>query len=73
MQKDQNIKDSQKLAKLSSHSIRVGSCVQLHVADMGTGFIKFRLRWRSSAFKMYLRNIPALAKQHLQALTASVF
>ena len=68
-----DIKCKHKLAKFSSHSFRVGACVQLHVANKDPEFIKFRLRWRSKAFKMYLRNIPALAKQHLQALTASVF
>ena len=68
-----NIKCPTKLAKCSSHSFRVGACVQLHAANQDTEFIKFRLRWRSDSFKMYLRNIPALARQHLEALNAPVF
>ena len=68
-----NIKCPTKLAKFSSHSFRVGACVQLHAANQDTEFIKFRLRWRSDSFKMYLRNIPALARQHLEALNAPVF
>ena len=30
--------------------------------------IKFRLRWRSDAFMMYLRNIIALAERHRDLL-----
>ena len=68
-----SIKCPIQLAKFSSHSYRVGACVQLHAANQDAEFIKFRLRWRSDSFKMYLRNIPALARKHLEALNAPVF
>ena len=63
-----NIKDKKELSKFTAHSIRVGACVILHSQNVSTEDIKFRLRWRSDAFRMYLRNIVALAEQHMKIL-----
>lgn len=63
-----NITDKAELKRYSCHSIRVGACVQLHVAGMTTDFIKKALRWRSDAFQMYLRNVGALAAQRNKAI-----
>ena len=60
------------IQKFSPHSIRVGACVALHVLNKDTSFIQFRLRWRSDAFKMYLRNVAALAIQHCKARLAKI-
>ena len=66
------LKDIEDLQKFTAHSIRVGACVALHVLNKETSFIQFRLRWRSDAFKMYLRNVAALAVQHYKARQAKI-
>ena len=62
------ITDKEDLAKFSAHSIRVGACVLLHAQNISTEDIKFRLRWRSDSFRMYLRNIVQLAERHRDAI-----
>ena len=62
------ITSKEDLARFTSHSVRVGACVLLHVNGVSTDTIKFRLRWRSDAFKAYLRNVDALAEQHRNVL-----
>ena len=54
--------------KFTSHLIRVGACVTLHTKNKNAEDIKFRLRWRSDSFRMYLRNIIQLAERHKDAL-----
>ena len=65
-----NITSKEDLARFSTHSIRVGACVALHVANFTTEQIQHALRWRSNAFKMYLRDVIALAEQRNIAVTA---
>ena len=62
-----NIKCKKVLAKWSAHSIRVGACISLSEAGKDAPFIQIRLRWRSLAFKDYLRNTVTLAHQHNDA------
>jgi hypothetical protein len=52
----------------SSHSIRVGATVMLHVAGAEDSFIQMRLCLKSSTFLIYLHNMPRLAVKHLQLL-----
>lgn len=68
-----NISAKKELAKYSSHSYRVMACVLLDTAGMSTDFIKFRLRWKSDAFKMYVRHTPKLAQTHNEATTDCSF
>ena len=56
------------LAAFTSHSLRVGACVLLHAQNISSEDIKFRLRWRSDTFRMYLRNILQLAERHRDAI-----
>ena len=49
------------LQKFSVHSLRVGAAVMLHAAGFTADSIKFELRWRSDAFRDYLRNILSMA------------
>ena len=63
-----NIKCKKELARFTSHSIRVGACVFLHSQNISAEDIKFRLRWRSDSFRMYLRNIIQLAERHRDAI-----
>ena len=59
-----NIKTKEELTKFTAHSIRVGACVLLHAQNVSAEDIKFRLRWRSDSFRMYLRNVIELAVKH---------
>ena len=45
-----NVTEPADLARFSSHSIRVGDCMALHVAGIPQQEIKFALRWRSDSF-----------------------
>ena len=63
-----NITKKEELTKFTSHSVRVGACVLLHSQNISIEDIKFRLRWRSDAFRMYLRNIIQLAERHRDAV-----
>ena len=63
-----NIKDKKDLSAFTSHSIRVGACVLLHAQNISAEDIKFRLRWRSDSFRIYLRNIIQLAERHRDAI-----
>ena len=57
------------LQKLGVHSLRVGAAVMLHAAGFTADDIKFELRWRSDAFRDYLRNILCLATTKSLSLT----
>jgi len=50
------------LQKWSSHSLCVGACVVLHTMGATETQLKHLLRWKSSAFMVYLRNSPALSQ-----------
>ena len=66
-----NITNQDDLEHFTAHSIRVGACVVLHEEDETAETIKFRLRWRSDTFMMYLRNTFKLAARHMQATNRS--
>ena len=66
--KEYNIKCQKELSAFTSYSIRVGVCVLLHTQNVSTEDIKFRLRWISDTFRMYLRNIQPLAERHKDAI-----
>jgi hypothetical protein len=61
----QNAKD---LSKWGTHSLRVGACVALHAMGFSPLDIQWLLRWRSTAFMVYLRNVAILAIRQYQAL-----
>lgn len=69
--KAHGITDTDALARFSPHSIRVGACVLLHESGAAPLFIQKRLRWRSLAFQMYLRNTASLASSHASLLAAA--
>ena len=56
------------LAAFTIHFIRVGSRIKLHENRIDAETIKIRLRWRSNAFRAYLRNVIAIAKNHRDIL-----
>jgi hypothetical protein len=62
-------KDRKTLQKWSAHSLRVGACVILHAMGFTESQIQFLLRWRSTAFMCYLRNLAILSIQQNQAIT----
>jgi hypothetical protein len=58
-------KDKKELQHWSAHSLRVGACVISHSMGFTEIQIKWLLRWRSDAFKVYLRNLAVLSNcQH---------
>jgi hypothetical protein len=63
-----NITDEAALAKFTSHSIRVGACCALHAAGVSTMDIQYALRWKSTAFTVYLRNLPTQAARCADAV-----
>lgn len=56
------------LTNWTSHSPRVTACNLLHRQNVSDSYIQQRLRWRSDAFKVYLRNNVYSAARHRQAL-----
>ena len=62
------VADAAALQQWSSHSLRVGGCVTLHAMGFSALDIQWVLRWRSTAFMVYLRNVAVLATRHFQAL-----
>ena len=66
-----NITSKNELARFTAHSLRVGACVIMHVNGSSTSMIQVRLRWKSDAFKFYLRNVENLAEHHRDVLRKS--
>ena len=65
-----NLKENDsELDRWSPHSLRITACNLLHRQHFSDSFIQNRLRWKSDAFKMYLRNTFYSATQHSAALT----
>ena len=62
---------AEELQRWSSHSYRVGACVALHAMGFSTLDIQWLLRWRSTAFMVYLRNIAILSVRQYRALDRS--
>jgi hypothetical protein len=61
-----------KLKQYSAHSLRVWACVLLDKAGKLLDYIKKRLRWLGDSFKMYLRDMPIIQHQHVDALLAAL-
>ena len=61
-------KDKKELSKFTAHSVRVGTCVNLHSQGESGENIKVCLSWRSDSFMMYLINFIALAERHKDLL-----
>jgi hypothetical protein len=59
------------ILRWSSHSLRVGACVILHVNGFSSSEIQFLLRWKSDAFMQYLRNLGTLSRKQNAALSAT--
>ena len=57
------------LGKYLSHSVRVRASVILNTAGFSKMDIMSCLRWKSDAYKVYLRNINVLVAKHTQAMS----
>ena len=64
-----DITDASILSKWSSHSLRVTAANELHRMNFSEAFIKKRLRWKSDAFLVYLRNTIHIARNHTMGLS----
>jgi len=62
------VRDAAALQLFSSHSLRVGACVLLHLMGFTFVDIKWILRWKSDAFMAYLRNMALLSHMHNRAV-----
>jgi hypothetical protein len=63
------IKDKEALQRWGSHSLRVGACTILYAMGFTETQIQHLLRWRSTAFMAYLRNLGFLALKQSQAIS----
>lgn len=59
---------AQKIEKWGGHSLRVGACVYLYTKGFSEMELKFLLRWKSDAFRNYLRNLAYVARKQNKAL-----
>ena len=59
-----NIIDEDFLSRYTCHAVRVAAAVTLHCGGASDHTIMMRLRWKSGAFRGYLRNAPKLAAEH---------
>jgi hypothetical protein len=64
-----NITKQEELSCFTSHSIRVSTCIALHVAGLDPLNIKHALRWKSDSFLTYLPNLPCQAQHTSCAIT----
>lgn len=62
------LKAAKDMRRYSAHSLRVGTCIQLHMVGKIDRFIQHTLCWKSAVFHVYLRNVAALAIQHNEAM-----
>ena len=62
--------DKETLKKWTSHSLRVGACVALHMTGADATLIKFRCRWRSDACLICLCDVPHPAELHATKINA---
>ena len=63
--------DAKILEKWGGHSIRVGACVYLYTAGFSEMELKFLLRWKSDAYRYYLRNLAYVARKHNDAINTA--
>ena len=64
-----DLTDKEDIQRYTCHFLWVGACVLLHAANSVPETIKVRLRWRSDAYRMYLRDTTQLAHAHNMAVT----
>ena len=61
------VKDAADIKRWGTHSLRVGACVVLHAMGFSNRDIQWILRWRSTAFVAYLRNVAILSDRQNRA------
>ena len=62
------VRHKKQLSMWSSHSLRVGACTTLYSKGFSEMEIKYLLRWKSSAFMQYLRNLAVTSRRHNAAI-----
>lgn len=62
------VQDAIDLSKWTSHSLRIGACVILYAIGFSGEQIQKLLRWKSKAFKDYLRNLAETSRLQNQAM-----
>ena len=67
-----SITSKKELARFTAHSIRVRACAVIHTNESSIFIIQVRLRWKSDAFKFYLRNVESLVEHQMDVLLKSL-
>jgi hypothetical protein len=62
------VRNRAQLALWSSHSLRVGACTILYSQGFSAHQIQHLLRWQSTAFMIYLRNLAVTSRQQNSAI-----
>jgi hypothetical protein len=65
------VNDPIELSKYTTHSVRVGACVILFLANVPKDIIKFCLRWLGESWREYLRHLPVMAAQQINAINTT--
>ena len=65
------VRNRAQLALWSSHSLRVGACTILYSQGFSGEQIQHLLRWQSTAFMIYLRNLAVTSRQQNVAINDS--
>ena len=66
--KTYDLKSPEEIQKFSSHSLRVGACCLLFACGYPPEFIQRVLRWKSDAWKGYVRDLIVTAIKHNLAM-----
>ena len=66
--KTYNLTNIDEIQKFSSHSLRVGACCLLFACGYPPEFIQRVLRWKSDAWKDYVRDLIVAAIKHNLAM-----
>ena len=67
-----DIRSDKNLVQFSTHYLRVGACVLLHINGKPLDHIKLRLRWRSDSYKYDLRDVTMLTVAHADVIHKAV-
>ena len=60
------------IKKWTSHSLRMGACVLMHLANATASDIQFRSRWKSDCFKICLRDLQGMAICHKNQIVSVI-
>jgi hypothetical protein len=66
------VKNCAELQTWSAHSLHVGACVLLHLQGHTDTQIQHLLRWKSQAFRHYIRNLAFFSQGRNEAINSAM-